>query len=103
MAKLALQQELTATARRQRLNKTQEEVLINLLKGLDNKGIAIEMGASLSTVKNTVTYLLKRFAVAGRVELVLYFVELSFYNNTKLPKIPTQEPLLPVGDIRAIY
>ncbi|OUL98345.1 response regulator transcription factor [Variovorax sp. JS1663] len=57
------------------LTRRERDVLVLIVKGLNNKQIARELGLSFYTVKNHVGRLFDRINVASRLEAAVWYMQ----------------------------
>lgn len=82
-----------------RLSRRQREILALLAEGLDNHGIARQLGLSVKTVENHLTRLYRLLGVSGRIEAVrLVHEHAHLFPSTPQPRalrpvIPAEERL----------
>lgn len=57
------------------LSRRERDVLLLIVKGLNNKQIARELGLSLNTTKHHVSRLFDRIDVASRLQAAVWFMK----------------------------
>ena len=57
------------------LSRRERDVLLLIVKGLNNKQIARELGLSLNTTKHHVSRLFDRIDVASRLQAAIWYVQ----------------------------
>lgn len=57
------------------LSRRERDVLLLIVKGLNNKQIARELGLSLNTTKHHVSRLFDRIDVASRLQAAVWFMQ----------------------------
>jgi DNA-binding NarL/FixJ family response regulator len=79
---------LADSDRRQRLGllRSEEAVLLELLKGQSNKDIALSLNITEQTVKGHMKSLLRKTGATSRVALALHFLRLGYENNYRAEK-----------------